>query len=478
MVLVSKFSQITRESGRQVAGFLALALLAFGAGLGAGLGVRVAAAICGTVVFGILLLRMPILAAGTALFGVLLLGSIEAPRLFGITITNVSLAVCIIVLATRHLWISRSKDVPLRLPFWTLVFVLMLLGGSNVSAVFSSLSTPLLVGFLSLFLAKQAPRLLLSVLGIIGLVHAGVGLFESATHSSLVYTDWKDASAADISGIRRAASTVGDPNYLALTLLCAAPGVFSVVRRWKPMLRYIALGGYVTAFVLTFSRGVFLAALAAAFIYFMLTRSGQRRIGRTVAFGLAGVAIVTVFVVSPLGQSFIDRFTSLDASSRQRAVIQAAAFELFQQNWITGLGFGELSTHLAPLAQALVPLNASGVRAFLPQSDPLNTYLLIGAEGGIAALIVVVGLLGYAAVRSYRKNPGLTATVVGLGIAGVTLDLVQLPVIWCLLTFSLHYSSNQVHQARRVSQSQLLDGATNPEVISANGLLIRALPRT
>ncbi|MCM0615262.1 O-antigen ligase family protein [Paenarthrobacter sp. TYUT067] len=457
---MSKISQITRESGRQAAGYLGLGLLAFGAGLGASMGLQVAAAICGSVVFGVLLLRVPVLASGTVLFGVLMLGSIEAPRLLGITITNMSLAVCIVVLAARHLWISRSTDVPLRLPIWSLIFVLMLLGGSNVSAVFSSLSTPLLVGFLSLFLAKQAPKVLLTVLGIAGLVHAGIGLFESATHSSLVYTDWKDASAADISGIRRAASTVGDPNYLALTLLCSAPGVFSMVGRWKPLLRYIALGGYVAAFVLTFSRGVFLAALAAVVIYLFLTRTGQKNVGRTVAFALIGAVVVAVFVLSPLGQSFIDRFTSLDASSRQRAVIQAAALELFQENWLAGLGFGELSTHLAPLAQALVPLNASGVRAFLPQSDPLNTYLLIGAEGGITALIVIVGLLGYAIARNHKKNPVLTGTIAGLGIAAITLDLVQLPLVWCLLTFSLHYSSKHMHEPRQASPGQLLDEST------------------
>ena len=440
--------------------FLTLGLLAFGMGLTSSLGVQMTAGALAAMAFVVLLTRAPAVGSGLIVLCVLLVGSVEAPRIFGVSITNIALSICIAVMAVQYLWVIREARHRVGLPVWSAIFALIIMSSANIGPALSSLSTPLLTGVLSLFLTKRNPKLLLGILGVAGLVHAGVGIIETSTHWSLVYTTWKDASAADISGIRRAASTVGDPNYLALTLLCAAPGVVSVLRTRAPWLRFCVLGVYAAAFLLTFSRGAFLAALAAGAFYLVRTRRLPRRLGRTVLLSLTSAAVVAGIILSPFGQSFVDRFTNLDSSTRSRAIIQSAAFDFFQQHWLTGLGFGELSNHLAPLAQALVPLNAAGVHAFLPQSDPLNTYLLIGAEGGIMALVTVIALLGFSIIRSSRWGPLVAASIVGVGFTAATLDLVQLPIVWCLLTFAMQGRStgekvDSMAQKHGVSDSTL-----------------------
>lgn len=435
--------------------YLAFGVLAFGAGTVAGHGLPTAVAVCGGLVLLTLLLKNAVVGSAVVVLATLCIGAVEPPRVGGITLINVCLVVCLSVLVL-HDAVGSSRSTVVRWPIWSLLFgIVILISPTNPSSL-SGLSTPLLTATVVYFMVKKNMVSILWILGIAGIFHAAIGFYESISHTSLIYTAWKDQTAADVGGIRRAASTIGDPNYLAVTLLCAAPGVAAIARKWELIPRLAVWTLYSSAFILTFSRGAFLGALIAASLYMCRKYSKIMRPSRLVGIVLGFSALALVLAFSPVGQPLIDRFSGVDASTRSRSVLQAAALELFQDNWLTGLGFGNLQSYLAPLAHALVPLNASGVSAFLPQTDPLNTYLLVGAEGGAVALLLVLTAVFVAVARTIRVAPGLASTVVGLSASAATLDLLQSPVVWCLMVLTVHFWKGR-QNSPTVGASESLD---------------------
>ncbi|QHK20168.1 hypothetical protein GU243_10970 [Pseudarthrobacter psychrotolerans] len=330
---------------------------------------------------------------------------------------------------------AKSPDSKFGFPVWTTALIVVLAVSSSNLTGLSAISTPILTASVIFFIAKERPATVLLILGATGLIHAGIGLVETLTHSSAIYTGWKDPAAADVGGVRRAASLVGDPNYLGLTLICCLPGVVKVVNNLQPPIKILIWISYAAALILTFSRGAFLG------VAIVLCHFGMRRYSYLLkpsrVFGLASAVAACLFVLvgTPLGRTLIERFSGLDASTRSRSALQSATLELFQQNWLVGLGLGNLKEYLAPLAHSLVPLNATGFRAFLPQTDPLNTYLLVGAESGALGLVLVFSIL-FIAMRRAWNAPLLAATVLGLAATAATLDLVQSPIVWCIMVLA------------------------------------------
>lgn len=418
-----------------VSSYLVFGTLAFAVGAIAGLGFPTAVALFGGILLIALLLNNAILGSSLVVLATLVIGAIEPPRIGGVTLVNICLGACLFVLTLHHAMRSSRS---IKWPTWSLLLCVVILASPTNPSTLSGLSTPLLTAAVIYLLAKRNKISILWILGLAGIFHAGIGLFESMSHTSLVYTAWKDQSAADVGGIRRAASTIGDPNYLGVTLICTAPGVAFIARQWHHLLRLATWTLVIGAFIFTFSRGAFLGALIAACFYACLKYSTLLRPARIFAILLGLVTLAATLVTSPLGQPLIDRFTNVDASTRSRSILQTATLELFQEHWLTGLGFGNLQSHLAPLAHALVPLNASGVSAFLPQTDPLNTYLLVGAEGGILALMLVLYAVFLVVARTIRVAPALASAVVGVATSAATLDLLRSPVIWCFMVLALH----------------------------------------
>lgn len=413
------------------------AALAFAAGALSGLGLPTAIAFCGGTALIALLLKSPVAGASLAILVTLCIGAIEPPRVAGITVINMCLALCLAVLVLQ----ANAGPVHNRVfrwPIWSFMFgVVVLISPTDLSEL-SGLSTPLLTAAVAYVLLKKNTNSVLWVLGLAGLFHAGIGLFESLTHASITYTGWKDQAAADVGGIRRAASTIGDPNYLGVTLLCAVPGVALITRNWRRIPQVAVWTVYSLSFVLTFSRGAFIGAALAACFFACRKYSYLLRPSRLAAIGLGLLLAASLLAYSPIGQPLLDRFSGVDASTRSRSVLQSAALELFKENWLTGLGIGNLQSHLAPLAHALVPLNAFGASAFLPQTDPLNTYLLVGAEGGILALGLLVSLILAGIAGTLRTALGLASILVGISATAATLDLLQAPMIWCLMVLAIH----------------------------------------
>lgn len=410
--------------------------------------------------------------SAVCLSSVLILGSLEPPRIAGITVVNIGLAACFGALIFHHL---SDKEVERKTypPVWTVL--LLAVGLLSVSSLknLSSFSTPILAAAVTFMIIRRGKaHQALAALAIAGLTHAFIGLYESSTHSSVAYTGWKDAVAADVGGVRRAASFIGDPNYLALTLLCCAPGLLHITRKLSKVWQFVLWVPFTLALLLTFSRGVLLGACISLMFFMVRKYSLLRRPIRLFGGLLLLLAGVAAFLTTPIGQSLLTRFSTLDASTRSRSALQSAAFELFQNNWLTGVGIGNLGQYLSPLANALVPLNALGVKAFLPQTDPLNTYLLVGAEGGIFALVLVVAVLIAAYTLSVQRKPDMAAVILGVAVVAATLDLVQPPIVWCFFVLSIKW---QRFAAMNASDPSLnLRGMTSRSRALKRSHLIRA----
>lgn len=413
--------------------------------------------IFGGVICVFFLLIKPTAVSAIILTLVVLAGGLDVPRLGGMSITNIALAVAISRLMVANSNAIRNK-VRIKFPLLTFLFVGVLFVSSTNSIGFSLLVTPLLAALLSLLLLRLDPKNILLVFGVVGLVHSSIGLIESLSHSSVLYTSWKDESAADIFGIRRAASTVGDPNYLAATLICTLPGIVYLAQRQALLLRILIPTVYTAALMLTFSRGGIFACLAIIITYTIINRDKFAKISLFVAILTIFASLIVFLAFTDSGQQFLDRLIVSDASIRSRSVLQRASFGLFLENWVTGLGIGELPEYLEPTARSLVPINAAGNAAFLAQTDPLNSYLLIGAEGGVLALFIASLIIIRALKRSVLTRPSVTLTVFGVSVAAATLDLLQSPVVWCFFVFALYsplLSETILNQAQKTSCSKL-----------------------
>lgn len=428
--------RIGRANAIYVASLAAAALLSGGAAI---FGPASSLLIAGGLIFILSLVLDPTRTSAVCLTGIIVIGSVDPPRIAGVTVVNLALAACLAALLFQHFAATKKDRIMARPPVWFGLLIAVLVSSSSSPHNLSSLSTPLLTAAMTyLVIKREKATYILVALAAAGLMHASVGLYESISHSSFVYTGWKDAAAADVGGIRRAASFVGDPNYLALTLLCCGPGLIFVTRKLPPVCRmvWIPYGG---ALILTFSRGVLLGVSLCLLFYTVKKFSLLRKPVQLLSALLAMVLGIISFASTPVGQSLLTRFSTLDASTRSRSVLQAAALDLFQKNWLTGVGIGNLPEYLSPLAHALVPLNASGAKAFLPQTDPLNTYLLIGAEGGLLALALMVGVLIAAFVVSLNRSLDFASVILGVAVVATTLDLIQSPVVWCVFVVAINW---------------------------------------
>lgn len=445
-----------RTNAIYVAFLAAAALLAGGAAMYGPASSLLAA---GALIFMLILALDPSRTSALCLVAVLVAGSVDPPRIGGVTVVNVALTACLVALLFQHL-AAKEDRIKARLPVWSALLIIVLVSSSSSPQNLSSLSTPLLTAAMTyMVIRREKGQQILVALATAGLIHASVGLYESISHSSLVYTGWKDAAAADVGGIRRAASFVGDPNYLALTLLCCAPGVLFVIRKLSVMWRMVWIP-YSAALILTFSRGVLLGVFLCLLFYTIKRYSLFRRPVQLFSALLAIAVGIVGFAVTPVGQSLLTRFITLDASTRSRSLLQTAALDLYRDHWLTGVGIGNLPEYLSPLAHALVPLNASGGMAFLPQTDPLNTYLLVGAEGGVLALALMIGVIITAFVVSLNRCLVVASVVLGVAVVSATLDLIQPPVVWCVLVLAINWPS---------TNTLVVSSSIVPEPVKRNG---------
>lgn len=104
-------------------------------------------------------------------------------------------------------------------------------------------------------------------------------------------------------------------------------------------------------------------------------------------------AIFIIFAVTN-GQTFVDRFISSfdisEGSNSERLKNWGQGFEMFTDNFLSGVGIGNYSYELKPSAGYRTPIYAH------------NTYLDIGAEMGVFSLLIWLALFAVSIIQLYN----------------------------------------------------------------------------
>lgn len=232
----------------------------------------------------------------------------------------------------------------------------------------------------------------------------------------------------------RVAGPLGDPNYFAQILLVLVPAALYL--GWKESsarLRVLALalGGIVAAATfLTYSRGGALALGAVLLVAFLVEGVSAR--------SLAVAAAVALGVLWVLPQDFTHRLATVaqmvpgqenevlerDSSFQERRLLAGAAWEMFRDRPILGVGAANYTVHFDDYAERV----GSEARDYGSGDEtryPHNLYLELGAEGGAVGLVsflaVVAGVL--VLLRRARQrflasgDPYLAGLAAALGLA-------------------------------------------------------------
>ncbi len=167
----------------------------------------------------------------------------------------------------------------------------------------------------------------------------------------------------------------------------------------------------------TFSRGAYLAMAIGAFLaaYF----KGK---GFLIFWATMGICVLLLFpslfpesIKARLSASFSDNQTTekkLDRSSEDRIILWRAAGKMILEDPITGKGFNAFHVLKSQYTEIAVPVG-----------DPHNTYLYIGSQMGLPALVLFIVILAYSfhmGRKLARNREDLFIKAIGIGGAALT----------------------------------------------------------
>lgn len=251
---------------------------------------------------------------------------------------------------------------------------------------------------------------------------------------------------------------VGERNQMAVILCVTIPIVFymSVTekRRWLKFLLQITVFGDILALVLTYSRGGFLGFLALGF--FALIKAKRKILAFIVASFFAFV-LINYFIP----QSYLERVTSLtrkdieeqDKSIEGRLVAWRSAIEMIEDKPFTGVGF-----YNAESMMERYPDPKTGFA--IPGKAIHNSILKVGAEAGLPALLLYVGIffIIYRTLSNIKKKIEINAlggelrgyasmlqiAFIGFFVSAFFIDAAFLDMPWHLagLTIALEQITN------------------------------------
>jgi O-antigen ligase len=251
---------------------------------------------------------------------------------------------------------------------------------------------------------------------------------------------------------------VGDPNYFTISAVLTLPLAFHLMlgsrRPWE---RVFCAGCFlvtVLAVTLGASRGGFLG-LVVAFL-FVVWHSRARRRNLVVAGGLV-LPLCLLLPVSPLGR-LLHPSGSDKGAEDARTVVWQAGLRMMEAHPIIGIGLGNFK----PLVRGYEQGNAT------VESIGHNVYVEIGAEMGLPALFVFLGILfftyrtlGRVRVRAFRAKQafvwqaalGLQAGLLGSAVAIFFVSGQYQKLLWLAIFLSM--CMPEVVRSRLLNQGRL-----------------------
>lgn len=310
------------------------------------------------------------------------------------------------------------------------LFTSTIFNGISIFASFSYLNY-LSIAILIITVIETHIESLIKSLSFVIIFHLVVAVLELLRGKTFYYSTWKNANATSIGSFIRVASTIGDPNYLALSLIILAISVrhlLTVTGISKSIYRRIS-NFALFAVLFTFSRAGILALLviimgrvlrrfrSAGFLLLLFS-------GGSLVLPLLGFLIPRM----PFIEVYLTRFTSLlsgDASALSRLQLQTFGLKEIFQNPIFGVGpdrFQLLSSSLFSVS-----------RPFNLQTEVLNTFMEFYLVGGIFAFIGFLILLFSNRINNQFLHRVPTYDLLALIIILSTLDTFKFPYLWVIL---------------------------------------------
>ena len=193
----------------------------------------------------------------------------------------------------------------------------------------------------------------------------------------------------------RIAGPLGDPNFFAQMLLTSVPIALSLgwTAAGRPrVLAFLSAGLATIATVFTYSRGGALALGVVVLLSVLARGVSVRRVS------LGAVALLIALATVVPGE-FAQRLTTLsqllpgaddvlrpDSSFGERKMFTAAAWRMFEDHPVAGVGAGNYGLHFLDYAQQV----GSDARLYVTPAEgyyPHNLYLEVAAETGLLGLV-------------------------------------------------------------------------------------------
>ena len=211
---------------------------------------------------------------------------------------------------------------------------------------------------------------------------------------------------ASIAGdlILRPYGTFPHPNVLAGYLLISLLFVWFFLRKsvsnWLQLLSAVSLIVISIALLLTLSR--IAIAIWVVFVIVLLLKHMNLKLRNTKQKVIAGLLLIValgIVFMSPISHELVARFSQTsftEESFTERTVLTSAAFTLFQQHPLLGVGLDNFLPSLAPL-QTPMPLN-------LYLQPVHNIFLLVATELGFIGFFLFLELLFASAQEILHKQ--------------------------------------------------------------------------
>ncbi len=209
-----------------------------------------------------------------------------------------------------------------------------------------------------------------------------------------------------------------DPNFYAQILIPLVPLMLYRLRdgvsRWGKILGAYALTACLITLVFTYSRGGILALAVVLGLPLIIQRTPMKHcLAGLVLFGIALVMVPQQFEqrLRTLSQFVSDdrsTIANMDSSFQQRVLLMRVAWEIWREHQFLGVGAGNYSEHYQEYAER-IGSTVSSYEDFDQRRFAHSLYLEMGAETGLvgmtvfAAILVVVGMKGWHAIRIFRQ---------------------------------------------------------------------------
>jgi len=190
----------------------------------------------------------------------------------------------------------------------------------------------------------------------------------------------------------RAIAIFPDPHMFAFFLGLLLPLAIALFFKDRKFIWLLCAAIIFLADILTFSRGGYLAlAGGIVALFFIFQNRVAKKYKIAVFLGLAAI-IALMMIPGPVSSRFFSSFDLAEGSNVGRLAMWNAAAENILKYPFRGVGIGNFSAAVDPLATYREPIYAH------------NTYLDIAAEAGILAVLAWLGMLFFSISDLLKKS--------------------------------------------------------------------------